>query len=84
MPSNDRTAIQCPHCRKIYPREDCEIIIYTAVQQWDILLEISQQWAAKDVGELGVGEDDDDENSFIEDDSVAIAERSAKTSTQGF
>ncbi|KAF9247351.1 hypothetical protein BU15DRAFT_58188 [Melanogaster broomeanus] len=60
--------VQCPHCREICPREECEIITQTAVQQWDSLLEISQEWARMDIGETDVGAEDNDEDSFISDD----------------
>lgn len=76
--SNHQTvSVQCPHCREIYPREECEIITHTAVQQWDLLLDISGQWAAMDIGEIDIGEEDD-EDSFLDDGSVRARERSVK------
>lgn len=71
-------SVQCPHCREISPREECEIITHTAIQQWDLLLDISRQWTAMDIAEIDIGEEADDEDSFIDDDSVATTERWAK------
>ncbi|KAG8218643.1 hypothetical protein J3R82DRAFT_4307 [Butyriboletus roseoflavus] len=64
-------SVQCPHCREVCPRGECEIITHTAVQQWDLLLDISRQWAAMDIGEIDVGEEENDEDGFIDDASVA-------------
>jgi len=72
-------SVQCPHCREVCPREECEIITHTAVQQWDLLLDISRQWAAVDVGEMDIGDDDDDdEDGSMDDGSVATTKRSVK------
>ncbi|KAN0097456.1 hypothetical protein V8E55_001902 [Tylopilus felleus] len=76
--SNHQTeSVQCPYCREVCEREQCEIISHTAVQQWDLLLDISREWAVMDVGEIGVGEEDD-EDSFIDDGSAAATERSVQ------
>lgn len=74
-------SVQCPHCRKPCQCDECEIITHTAVQQWDLLLEISQQWVAIDVGEIGTGEEEE-EKSFIDDGSVAATERLVKAPTR--
>ncbi|KAF8557011.1 hypothetical protein OG21DRAFT_1495102 [Imleria badia] len=79
---NDQTeSVQCPHCREICPREECEIITHTAVQQWDLLLDISRQWAAMDTCEMDIGEEDED--NFIDDGSVAAAESPRSPETLG-
>jgi len=61
-------SVQCPHCREICPREECEIITHTAVQQWDSLLEISSEWARMDTGETDVEEEDEGEEDDDDDD----------------
>jgi hypothetical protein len=71
-------SVQCPHCRKIYPREERDVITHTAVQQWDLLLDISGKWAAMDIGEIDIREEDD-EDSFLDDGSVTATERSVKS-----
>lgn len=85
MSSDTQTgSIQCPHCRKVCPRDECEIITHTAEQQWGLLLDISQEWTAKDAEETDIGQDDGDDDSFIDDGSVAAAKRSAKTTAERF
>lgn len=76
--SNHQTgSVQCPHCREICSRGGGEIITPTAVQQWDLLLDISQQWATMSIGEIDIAEEDN-ENNYIDDGSVAATERSVK------
>lgn len=74
---HETESVQCPHCREVCPREECEIITHTAVQQWDLLLDISQQWAVMDTCEMDT-EEEDDEDGFIDDNSVAAVGRSVK------
>ncbi|KAF8450528.1 hypothetical protein L210DRAFT_3520721 [Boletus edulis BED1] len=82
--SNHQTeSVQCPHCREVCPREECEIITNTAVQQWDLLLDISRQWAAMDIGEIGIGEEDEEEDSFMDDGSVSASESPHPPETPG-
>ncbi|KIJ70109.1 hypothetical protein HYDPIDRAFT_184538 [Hydnomerulius pinastri MD-312] len=75
----DTGQVQCPHCREICHHDECEVITHTAVQQWDALLEISQEWATMDAGEIDVGEEEDDEHSFI-DDGPSRASQSSELS----
>lgn len=78
-------SVQCPHCREVCLREECEIITHTAVQQWDLLLDISRQWAAVDIGGMDIRDDDDDgggggdKDGSMDDGSVAAAEGTVKT-----
>jgi len=82
--NHQTVSVQCPHCREIYPREECEIITHTAVQQWDLLLDISRQWASMDIGEMDIGEeDDDDDDRFIDDGSVTATESPRLPETLG-
>ncbi|KAF8842700.1 hypothetical protein BDN67DRAFT_1067491 [Paxillus ammoniavirescens] len=73
--------VQCPHCREICPREECEIITHTAVQQWDSLLEISSEWARMDTSEMDVEEEDEGEDDDDDDEDSPII-NGAITATQ--
>jgi hypothetical protein len=63
--------ISCPQCRRLSYIDKSEPVEFTAMQQWDQLLEIAQQFAAME-GQLGpdTSEEEEEENlrdNFIDD-----------------
>ncbi|KAJ3551870.1 hypothetical protein NM688_g4459 [Phlebia brevispora] len=66
--AGDSEIVRCPSCRKETPRDELEVVQYTATTQWDALLSVATRWAKMDRGR---GEDTSDEEAsevFIDDD----------------
>ena len=60
-------AITCPQCRSVCPRDEIEIIQYTASQQWDDLLDVAKAWAKMDLRRQADTSDEEVEEEFIND-----------------
>jgi len=72
--------VACPQCRALCPREEIEIVQYTASQQWDDLLDVAKAWAKMDLHRQPDSSDEEVEEEFIEDerpDGEASSARSA-------
>ena len=61
-------SVVCPSCRKDIPKDDMEVVEYTASEQWDALLEVANRWATIDDVLDGESEDDDSGDENAEDD----------------
>ncbi|KAH9927264.1 uncharacterized protein B0H18DRAFT_875830, partial [Fomitopsis serialis] len=72
--------VTCPQCRGLCPRDEIEIVQYTASQQWDDLLDVAKAWAKMDLHRQPDTSDEEVEEKFIEDerpDDEASSARSA-------
>ncbi|KZT36679.1 hypothetical protein SISSUDRAFT_928324 [Sistotremastrum suecicum HHB10207 ss-3] len=63
-----KPGVTCPHCRTPFNPDDVEPITMTAIDQWDAILELMQQWSQINSGAEpeGVVElEDVDDNPFV-------------------
>lgn len=62
---------KCPNCCERAPLEDAEIVVYTAAQRWDELLEVAQEWAKIDTHRaVSETSEEEEEEDFINDKST--------------
>lgn len=62
---------KCPNCYGKAPLEDAEIVVYTAAQRWDELLEVAQEWAKIDTHRaVSETSEEEEEEDFINDKST--------------
>lgn len=62
---------KCPQCCDEAPREDAKVVLYTAAQRWDELLEVAQDWAKMDAHRaVNETSEEEDEENFINDRST--------------
>ncbi|KAH9833761.1 uncharacterized protein C8Q71DRAFT_772431 [Rhodofomes roseus] len=58
----------CPQCRTVCPRDEIDIVQYTASQQWDDLLEVAKAWAKMDLRRQADTSEEEAEEEFIDDE----------------
>jgi hypothetical protein len=59
--------LRCPICRQETPRDEIQLIQYTARTQWDKLLDIAKAWGAIDIRGEEETSDEEEEEAFIDD-----------------
>lgn len=64
--------VKCPQCRQTVPRDEVELVQYTAVAQWDELLEVARKWAEIDRRGAEDTSEEEDTESFIKDESTEL------------
>lgn len=63
----------CPNCREPFEGvEDAEAVAFSAIEQWDALLETAAEWGRTDKLETPEDTDEDTELPFIEDDEERV------------
>ncbi|KAI1796077.1 hypothetical protein LXA43DRAFT_1160524 [Ganoderma leucocontextum] len=63
----DIESICCPQCRVVCPRDELELVEYTASEQWDALLDVAKRWARMDTRREADTSEEEDEEEFIDD-----------------
>ncbi|CCM02334.1 uncharacterized protein FIBRA_04426 [Fibroporia radiculosa] len=58
--------ITCPQCRGSCPRDEIEVVQYTASQQWDALLDVANSWAKMDLRRHEDTSEEEAEEDFID------------------
>ncbi|KZT06434.1 uncharacterized protein LAESUDRAFT_653343, partial [Laetiporus sulphureus 93-53] len=59
--------VTCPQCRAPCPRNEIEVLQYTASEQWDALLEVAKAWAKMDRRREADTSEEEAEEEFIDD-----------------
>lgn len=61
--------VTCPTCRNQVPKNEMEVVEFTASQQWDALLEVAKQWAKIDRRRELETSDEEGGDQFIDDEN---------------
>ncbi|CAL1700228.1 unnamed protein product [Somion occarium] len=70
--SPNKEEVKCPVCRNEHPRDEVEMIRYTASSQWDALLKIAAKFASMDHRGVEDTSEEEDEEKFVNDDSSEL------------
>ncbi|KAI0638506.1 hypothetical protein C8Q77DRAFT_1154138 [Trametes polyzona] len=67
-PDAETESIRCPQCRGLCPKDEMEVVEFTASEQWDALLDVAKRWAKMDVRREQATTEEEDAEDFIDDD----------------
>ncbi|OJT07094.1 hypothetical protein TRAPUB_2028 [Trametes pubescens] len=79
VPGGDER-ISCPQCREVCEREDADLVEYTALEQWDELVEVATQWVRIDVARRE--EDTSEEEGAVDFIDDGLEEESSTTASE--
>lgn len=71
--------ITCPQCRAGCPRDEIEVVQYTASQQWDSLLEVAKIWAKMDMRREVETSEEEAEDEFLDDSPPEVNTSSSRS-----